>query len=64
MQEKKKRPAIGKQEAYVEFKNDQGKKIEDSIVMSRDDMKKKRDQVQIITKKINGTKSDIDRLKV
>ena len=62
--EKKKRPVIGKQEAYIEFKAGEGKKIEDSVVMSRDDMKKKREQVKVITQKINGTKLNIDSLKV
>ena len=61
---KKKRAPIDKQEAYIEYKSDAGKKIEDSIIMSREDMKEKRVTVKVVTAKINATKGEIDKLKV
>ena len=38
----KKKPYVDKQFAYIEFKQQDGKKIEDSIIFSRADMKDKR----------------------
>ena len=61
--EKKKRPPTDKQTAYIEFKNDSGKKIEESIVLSRADMKTKRVEIKEHTHKINMTKGEIDRIK-
>lgn len=60
----KKRDPIDKQTAYIEFKGDAGKQIEDSIVMCRDEMKIKRESVKVFTQKINTAKGGIDSLKV
>lgn len=46
----------------MEFKNGNGKKIEESIVLCRQDMKDKRIDVKGLTEQINATKHDIDRL--
>ena len=48
----------------MEFKTSKGKKIEESIVLSRQDMKDKRLEVKDLTHSINATKQDIDRLQV
>lgn len=60
---KKKRPAINKQPAYIEFKENLGKQIEDSILMARKDMSSKRNIVKELTEKINKSKKRIDLLK-
>lgn len=60
---KQKRPATDKQIAYVEFKESLGKKIEESIILSRSDIKSKRIQTKDLTQSINVNKTDIDILK-
>ena len=60
---KQKRPAINKQIAYLEFKDNQGKVIEDGILQSRRDMKDKRSAIKELTTKINAAKKKIDFLK-
>ena len=47
--EKKKRPACDKQTAYLEFKDSIGKPIEESILLNRQDIKKKRMETKSIT---------------
>lgn len=47
--EKKKRPPTDKQTAYLEFKDNAGKNIEESILMNRNDIKKKRVETKNIT---------------
>lgn len=59
---KEKRPATDKQVAYLEFKETEGKKIEDSIMMSRTDMKEKRLQTKELTQHINAVKRSMDLL--
>ena len=59
---KEKRPATDKQAAYLEFKETEGKKIEESIVMSRDDMRQKRLQTKDLTQHINAVKRSMDTL--
>ena len=54
---KQKRPTIDKQTAYLEFKSTQGKKIEENIIFSRQEMKEKRGQTKELTMKINVIKS-------
>lgn len=61
---KKKRAPIDKQTAYLEFKGGEGQKIENSIIMSRNDIKDKRVEVKGLTQKINASKAEIDNLKV
>lgn len=48
----------------MEFKTSKGKKIEESIVLSRQDMKDKRLDVKDLTQSINATKHEIDRLQL
>lgn len=59
-----KRPAINKQIAYLEFKENQGKAIEDSILQNRNEMKEKRNKIKDMTNKINMCKKKIDSIKV
>lgn len=61
---KTKRVPIDKQLAYLEFKSGKGAKIEESIILSRQDMKDKREDVRTLTQNINTTKHDIDRLQI
>lgn len=58
-----KRKAIDKQAAFIEFKGGEGKKIEDSIVHNRNEVKTKKEQVKQITQVINVTKQEIDKIK-
>lgn len=60
----KKRPYVDKQIAYIEFKQQDGKKIEDSIILSRADMKSKRLQTKDVTQTINYLKGCIDKLQI
>ena len=55
---------MDKQTAYIEFKNDQGKKIEDSIILAREDSKVRRNHIKNLTSQINFTKVEIDKLKM
>lgn len=45
----RKKPFVDKQVAYIEFKQSEGKKIEDNIILSRADMKNKRFQTKELT---------------
>jgi kinesin family protein 6/9 len=60
----KKRAVIDKQEAYLEFKDVTGKKIEESILSFRKDVKDKRIMTKDLTEKINHGKRLIDKLKM
>lgn len=60
--EKVLRPPTDKQEAYLEFKTTEGKKLEDSILMSRNDMREKRTASKNLTIHINNVKRSIDTL--
>jgi len=53
---------LDKQEAYLEFKQDLGKPIENSILQNRDDVKQKRTVTKDLTLKINSIKGKIDLL--
>ena len=53
---------MDKQEAYLEFKQDIGKPIENSILQNRDDVKQKRTVTKDLTLKINSIKGKIDLL--
>lgn len=53
---------MDKQEAYLEFKQDLGKPIENSILQNRDDVKQKRTVTKDLTLKINSIKGKIDLL--
>jgi hypothetical protein len=55
---------VDKQVAYIEFKQQDGKKIEESIILSRADMKSKRLQTKDVTQTINYLKGCIDKLKI
>ena len=55
-QVKQKRPATDKQTAYLEFKETEGKPIEESILMNRNDMKRLKMSTKDITQKINHSK--------
>lgn len=57
------RPAIDKQTAFVEFKQNSGKPIESAILQFREDTKSKRVQTKDLTEKINMGKRMIDNLK-
>ncbi len=60
----KKRPAIDKQEAFIEFKStDQGTLTEENIHNLRQVTKERRTEIKGITEDLNKTKSQIDRLK-
>jgi len=60
----KKRPAIDKQEAFVEFKaTDEGVKIEQNIVELRSITRDRRSEIKAITEELNKTKAEIDKLK-
>lgn len=48
--------------AFLEFKETEGKKIEESIMMSRNDMRTKRSQTKELTLHINTVKRSIDVL--
>jgi len=61
--ERKKRPPTDKQTAYLEFKDNAGKNIEEGILMNRNDIKRKRVETKNITQKINFAKQEIDKLK-
>jgi hypothetical protein len=61
---KQKRPAVDKQVAYLEFKSTTGKKIEENIIVSRQEMKQKRAQTNELTIKINLIKNQIDKIKL
>jgi kinesin family protein 6/9 len=60
---KHKRQAIDKQTAFLEFKGAAGKKIEDTILLYRKDVKDKRLVTKDLTEKINIGKRLIDKLK-
>ena len=59
----KKRAPIDKQSAYLEFKDGPGKKIEETILSFRSDVKDKRITSKDLTEKINLGKRLIDKLK-
>lgn len=59
----KKRQAIDKQSAFVEFKQGSGNKIESAILRFRTDVKEKRVLTKDLTEKINIGKRMIDNLK-
>jgi outer membrane translocation and assembly module TamA len=59
-----KRPAIPRQEAFAEFKNEDGKQIEESIVGNRNDLRKKKVDVKDLTDTCNKAKREIDSIKV
>lgn len=61
--QKIKRPAMDKQQAYLEYKQGPGAVIEQNIVQCRNDMKTKRTNIKDMTTKINTCKSEIDRVK-
>ncbi len=63
--EKLKRPALDKQSAFLEYKqeNSDGKKLEETIMGYRGDMKEKRQMVKNCTQMINGTKNEMDKVK-
>jgi hypothetical protein len=59
---KQKRPPVDKQVAYLEFKRDLGKPIENSILQNREEIKHKRVVTKDLTQKINLIKTKIDSL--
>ena len=59
---KEKRPPTDKQTAFLEFKESEGLRIEETIVGARQDMKDKRAASKELTLVINATKRKIDGL--
>lgn len=50
--------------AFLEYKStDEGKEIEDKIVLSRNDLKEKRALIKVLTDACNKSKKDIDTVK-
>lgn len=63
-QRNKKRKAIDRQTAFVEFKAlPEGKQFEDSIINSRQELKDKKSRVKVLTDVCNQTKREIDLIK-
>jgi len=63
--EKKKRPPVDKQIAFIEYKEEgEGKHLENSIVQCRADLKQKRALIKALTEQINETKKQMDMVKV
>lgn len=59
----KKRPQIGKQEAFLEFKASEGKEIETHILESREAIRQAKTQVRENTISCNQSKMQIDSVK-
>ena len=53
----KKRPAIDKQKAVQEFKLEDGKQLEESILSHRNEHRERKNEVKRLTKCCNSTKS-------
>lgn len=60
----KKRTAIDKQTAFVEYKTqtEEGKGLEEAIVQYREEVKNKKNMVKTLTIQINATKQEMDRV--
>jgi rubrerythrin len=60
----KKRPAMDKQSAFIEFKKeDDGKNLEESIRDNRNELKTMKTKLKDLTEKCNQTKKTIDLVK-
>ena len=59
----KKRKPIDKQQAFLEFKVNDGKQYEDQILSLRTDLKNKKLLVKELTEECNKCKREIDRVK-
>lgn len=53
---------MDKQTAFLEFKGEKGKPIEQSILQNREEIKQKRVVTKELTQKINAIKGEIDKL--
>ena len=60
----KKRAALDKQAAFVEFKKEEdGKNLEESIRENRSELKTVKTKLKELTEKCNSTKKSIDKVK-
>mmetsp|Transcript_7286 Transcript_7286/g.5566 ORF Transcript_7286/g.5566 Transcript_7286/m.5566 type:complete len:87 (+) Transcript_7286:412-672(+) len=60
-QREKKRKAIDRQAAFVEFKQTpEGKEIEEGVVSSRVDLKDRKERIKELTAKCNACKKELD----
>lgn len=55
---------VDKQTAYLEFKDGEGKVIQDSILSFRDEIKQKKSETKDLTQQINFTKNSIDSMNI
>lgn len=59
-----KRPAVDKQQAFIEFKqSSEGQEIEARIRSERDNMRHRKENIKKITETLNSAKLEIDNLK-
>lgn len=61
----KKRPAVTKQQAFLEYKQDggEGAVLEGAIIHYRNELKDKKQHIKNVTQVINATKKEMDSVK-
>ncbi|OMJ86652.1 hypothetical protein SteCoe_11804 [Stentor coeruleus] len=59
----KKIPHIDKNQAFMEFKNGEGKEIDSTLNDNKDDLKERKNKIKYLTDEVNGLKKLIDECK-
>ena len=54
---------MSKQQAFIEFKLEGGRDLEDAVIQSRKEIQEKRAHIKLLTQTVNTYKKEIDRVK-